>query len=162
MRPVAKVAVVIGGYVVAIVIASITVTVWRRLTDTADAQAAGGMYAFGDTLMFFFTFAVAAIPASGAALYFLRPVRVFWTILATIAIAIASTAVAAGLAYAFARTSAWGAFSVLRIFATFGFAIAFLVATLFAPRAGARWALLAATATEAAVGAYGVIAIFVR
>jgi hypothetical protein len=45
-----------------------------------DRQTSSGMVAFGDSILFLSVFAVTAIPATGAALFFLRPYPLFWRI----------------------------------------------------------------------------------
>ncbi len=70
MTPRIKVAAVLGGYVVAFLIASAVVAVYVAATSGADRQAYGAMYAFGDSLLFLAVFGVAAVPATAAALFF--------------------------------------------------------------------------------------------
>ena len=63
-----------------------------------DRQTYGAMYAFGDDLLFLAVSGVAAIPATGAALFFLRARRGFWKALSVASLATAATAIlAAGL-----------------------------------------------------------------
>jgi hypothetical protein len=50
------------------------------------------MYAFGDVLLYLGTFAVAAVPATAGALFFLRPYPRFWKALSATARVIAATA----------------------------------------------------------------------
>ena len=84
-----------GGYVLALLVAWAIVTTYIALTDGPDRQASGGMYAFGDSLLFLALFGVAAVPATGAALYFVRPFHAFWRALSVAALAITATGVAA-------------------------------------------------------------------
>ena len=122
------------------------------------------MYAFGDSMLFLGVFGVAAIPAAGAALYFLRSVRGFWRPLAIVGLLIAGTSVAAAVLYFVGRGTVpgstlqvWAGFSVLRILIAPLFGLAFFLAGLFAPTRSDRIALLIATAMEAA--AFGTIAV---
>jgi hypothetical protein len=67
----AKLGLVIGGYVAACLIASGVVYVWELFTQGPIAQASSGMYAFGDLLLFIGIFGVLALIPTGLALYFL-------------------------------------------------------------------------------------------
>src|SRR5882762_3914729 len=78
MRPLARVGLVLGGYVVAFVVASALVSVYVTATSGPDRQAYSGMYGFGDDLLFLAVFGIAVVPASGAALFLLKPYRAFW------------------------------------------------------------------------------------
>ncbi len=76
MSTIAKFGLVIGGYIVACVLASGVVYVYQLLTDTPVTQASSGMYAFGDLLLFIGVFGILALFPTGLALYFLiRAVR---------------------------------------------------------------------------------------
>src|SRR5690242_1891330 len=61
MRGYAKAGIVIGGYVLAFAIASAAVALHMATTNQADASAASGMYAFGDTILFVAVFGVVAL-----------------------------------------------------------------------------------------------------
>ena len=67
MRPIAKVGLVLGGYVLAVLVAFAVLTLYVAYTDGPDRQAYGAMYAFGDDLLFLWVFAVAATVPTGAA-----------------------------------------------------------------------------------------------
>ena len=75
MSKLTKLGVVISGYAVACLVASGAVYVNQLFTQNAAAQASGGMYAFGDLLLFIGVFGVLALLPTGLALYFL--VRAF-------------------------------------------------------------------------------------
>lgn len=66
-----KMALVACGYVAAFLFAFAILAVYTASTSTPDRSASSGMSAFGDSLLFLAVFAVAAIPATGAALFFL-------------------------------------------------------------------------------------------
>ncbi|MGE5664687.1 MAG: hypothetical protein ACM31I_10190 [Deltaproteobacteria bacterium] len=161
MRPFLKGAVVAGGYVAAFLVAFAAVAIRVANTSGPEAQAASGMYAFGDMLLFVAVFAVAALVPTGAALFFLRPYRPFWTALSASGLAVAVTGVAAPILFAVGRDATpsplatWAGFCVLRILVAPLLALAFLVCTIFSPHRSARFACLAATVMEAAVSAYG-------
>jgi hypothetical protein len=160
-RPFAKVGLVLGGYLVAFVVASVVVSLYVAATNGPDRQVYGAMYGFGDGLLFLAVFGIAAVPASGAALFLLRPHRSFWLALSVAALGIAATGFAALIAYVAARTAdppsvlhTWSAFAALRILVAPLFAMGFLLSGLFAPNRSSRIALLVATAVETIVFAY--------
>jgi hypothetical protein len=73
MRPVAKAGLVTLGFIAAFAIAWLVVGIYVAATSGPDRQSSSGMYAFGDSLLFLGAFGLAAVPATGAALFFLRP-----------------------------------------------------------------------------------------
>ena len=77
MSRLAKLGLVIGGYVLACLIASTVVYVWQLFTQDASAQASAGMYAGGDFLLLIAVFGVLALFPTGLALFFL--IRKFLT-----------------------------------------------------------------------------------
>ena len=99
MRPVTKISIVLAAYVVAVVIAVIAVTLNVAATSGPDYQASSGMLAFGDSLLFLAVFGVCEVPATGAALYFLRPYRSLWHVLACVALCIAATGIVTLVGY---------------------------------------------------------------
>lgn len=161
MKPVFKVAVVASGYIAALLLTSAVVAIRLANTNGPDAQASSGMYAFGDALLFVAVFGVSALVPTGAALFFLRPYRHFWTMLSALGLAVALTGVAAAIVFALGRHAApsplatWAGLSVLRILLAPLLALTFLVCTVLSPHASSRFALLAATVMEAAVSVYG-------
>jgi len=146
MRPIAKLSIVLLAYLAALLAAGLTVTIYAAATAGPDRQQAAGMYGFGDLLLFLAVFAVAAIPATIAALYFLRPYPRVWTVLSVAAVVAASTAVAASIEYLAKRPGA--GLAVLRILAAPGFALLYLLSGVIAPRRSARIVFFATTAAE--------------
>ena len=71
MSGLAKTGLVIGGYLLACLIASGAVYAYQSLNQSAAAQASAGMYAFGDLILFVAIFGVLALLPTGLALYFL-------------------------------------------------------------------------------------------
>jgi hypothetical protein len=67
----AKLGLVIGGYVLACLVAGITVYIYQLLTQDAAAQASSGMFAFGDLLLFIGVFVFLMLFPTGLALYYL-------------------------------------------------------------------------------------------
>jgi hypothetical protein len=159
MKSSLKVTVVAGGYVAAFLAASAAVAI-RMATTRGDPQAAGGMYAFGDSVVFVAVFGVLALVPTGGALYFLRPYRRFWMVLSLLCLAVAVTGLTAAILFAVGRhatpspLATWAGLSVLRILVAPLLALTFLVCALFTPHRSPRLAFLAATTIEAAVTAY--------
>jgi hypothetical protein len=160
MKPILKVGLIIGGYIAAFLIASVTIAIWIAMTSGPEARAASGMYAFGDALLFIAVFGVSALVPTGGALFFLRPYRRFWTVLSVMAVLFAITgSIAVGL-FAIGReptssVAVWAVFSVPRILAAPLFALAFLICAVISPSRSHRSILLLATIFEAAVSGYG-------
>lgn len=69
MSKLAKLGLVIGGYVAACLIASAFVYVWQQFTKDASAQASAGMYAGGDLILFIGVFGFLALIPTGLAVY---------------------------------------------------------------------------------------------
>ena len=68
----------------------------------------GGMAAFGDCILFLAIFAVASLPVTGAALFFLRPYPAFWRALAALAVVVALTGLVVLADSLATGPSAWG------------------------------------------------------
>jgi hypothetical protein len=92
-----KIAWVAGGYVGAFLLTVAIVAIYAASTSGPDPMASSGMYAFGDLLLFLAVFAIAAIPPTGAALFFLRANRLFWRGLLAATLVIALTGLVAAL-----------------------------------------------------------------
>jgi hypothetical protein len=156
-----KIGLIALGYVAAVLIACGVVAIHVATTSGPDAQASSGMYAFGDALLFIAVFGVCSLVPTGAALFFLRPYRRFWTVLAVVVLAVAVTGVTAAALFAIGRHATSSPLatlamaSVLRILVAPLLALAFLVFAAFSPYRAPRFALLAASGAEVAVSAYG-------
>ena len=149
MKPVAKVGIVFAGYIIAVAVAMLVLRVYVAATSSADRQTYGAMFAFGDDLLFLAVLGIAAIPATGAALYFLRSRRAFWVGLSVTALAVACTAVMAVVLFLGSRSGGgWAAIAPLRILVAPLFALFFLLAAAFAPMRSVRLRLLGASAIE--------------
>ena len=153
-----KFAFVIAGYLAAIVVAGVVVHLYILATDSPDRVASGGMYAFGDSLLFLAVAGVASLPATGAALVFLRAYRPFWTALSVAGVAWAASGAFALLALLAPHATAprsWlemlAALSPLRALIAPLFALVFLLAGIVAPIRWSRVTLLLVAATELAV-----------
>lgn len=66
-----KVAIVVGGYLIAFVMAAAAVALHAALTSQSAAQASAGMAAFGDLVLFVAVFGAVALAPTGAAIFFL-------------------------------------------------------------------------------------------
>ena len=76
MSKLTKLGLILGGYILACLLASGAVYLYQSLTDSAVTQASSGMYAFGDLLLFIGVFGILALFPTGLALYFvIRAVR---------------------------------------------------------------------------------------
>jgi hypothetical protein len=148
VRTSVKVGLVAVGYVGAVLVASAIVAIYVASTSGPDRQRYAVMYDFGDTLLFLAVFGVAAVPPTGATLFFLRSYRPIWRALSVAALAIAATGLAASI------LRSWSALAVLRILVAPLFALAFFLSGLFAPNRSSRIALFVATLIEAAIFAY--------
>jgi hypothetical protein len=71
MSKLAKLSLVIAGYVLACLAAGGAVSIYQRFTQSAAAQASAGMSAFGDLVLFIFLFGVFALFPTGLGLYYL-------------------------------------------------------------------------------------------
>jgi hypothetical protein len=158
MTPLAKVTLVVLGYLGALAIAFAAVTLYIASTNSPDRQTYAAMFEFGDSLLFLAVFGVAAVLPTSAALFFLRPYRPFWRVLSIAAVFMATIGVAAFFDFLAMRgtgphsvASVWSVLAVLRILISPLFVLAFLVSALFAPSRLPRNALLVATALEASV-----------
>jgi hypothetical protein len=157
-----RILVVFGGYGFALV-AALAVTGAHVVATSGPAwQGSSGMLAFGDTALFAGVFGVAAMPATCAALFFLRPVRRFWHVASIVALAIAATALVALVYYLVSPgTSAvgpWSGLALIRILLAPLLSATFLLALLFAPTRPPRLALLAASIVEAGVFVWAALA----
>jgi hypothetical protein len=168
MRASAKIGLVLAGYAGALLLAWAVVALYIAATNTPDRQASSGMYAFGDSLFFLAVFGVASVPATGAALFFLRPHRLFWRVLSVAALLIAVTGLAAAVDYhasqasgAGSAFSSWSDVAVLRVLVAPLFTLGFFLSGLFAPSRPTRIALFAATLVEGAAVA-SVVVLWVR
>jgi hypothetical protein len=160
-----KASVVLGGYVLALAVASAVVAVRLAATRGPDAQASAGMYAFGDLILFAATFGIVGLLPTALGLVFLRPCRLFWLGLSAAGLVIATTGAAAVALFAIGRAGpassplgSWAALAVLRILPAPLVAGAFLIAGLISPHRASRWALLAASGIEVGVCAYAAFA----
>jgi hypothetical protein len=70
MKPLLKITIVAGGYLVAFLVAYAAVAIHAALTINSAAQASAGMSAFGDLVLFVVVFIAVALLPTGALLFF--------------------------------------------------------------------------------------------
>lgn len=149
MNPLTKVCWVGAGYVLALAAAAAVVAGHLMLIGGPGNPAYSGMNAFGDSLLFLAVFGVASIPATAAALFFLRPCLAFWRVIKVVAIVVALTSLAAFIGMAIAPLSVAAGVAFIRILVAPVFTLGFLLAGFFAPDRASRIALFVATGIEA-------------
>jgi hypothetical protein len=71
MKPLFKVAIVAGGYLLAFLVGCAAVALHSALTSESGAKASDGMSAFGDLVLFVAVFGAVALVPTGVALFFL-------------------------------------------------------------------------------------------
>jgi hypothetical protein len=151
-----RILIVVSGYAVALLTALIVTRAHAVATSGPAWQGSFGMLAFGDTALFVGVFALTAMPATGAAFFFLRPFQTLWHVASIAALAIATSGVAALLDYLISPSTgaglgAWSALAALRILLAPLLAAAYFLALLCAPTRSTRLAFLAATVIETGV-----------
>jgi hypothetical protein len=156
VRAISKAGIVLALYAVAALSAAGVVWIYVAVNAGPDRDQYAGMAAFGDMLLFLGTFALASVPATGTALWFLRPVRAFWIALAALGLCSAMSGIVALLDYASPHLGAGGmlpealsALMSLRLLLAPCIGLGWLVAGLFAPSTGPRRILLGAAAVDA-------------
>ncbi len=152
MSKLRKASLVLAGYGIAPVAAAL---VDYLLTSIERANDPGGMAAFGDLLFFLGLTGLFALIPTALALYLLRPVALFWTLLAIACAALAATGpVAAILAPRLQAPDLPQFLALTRALGAPLIALGFLIVALIAPARGPRRVLLAAMALEGVTGAY--------
>jgi hypothetical protein len=162
-----KPAIVLAGYALAFAVAVLVIEL-RLRANAGNADAQGGMQAFGDALTFIFVFGTVALLPTGLALHYLRPLLKFWRALAVFALALAATALAAALVILASKQPQWQAaltlpavLAVLRLLLTPVIGPALAVGAYFAPDSRARWKLGIAAGVECAAGAAWFISLLI-
>lgn len=157
----AKVGIVVGGYVAAILLAFGVVSVYVHQTGGPDRTTYGAMYDFGDGLLFIAAFGVVSTFPTGLALLFLRQSRRFWFVLSLGALVVASTSLGTVVLLSMpsqtlsASLTAWSMLAFPRLFVSPFLAAAFGLSALFAPKSRFRWYLFGAASTEGFGCVYG-------
>jgi hypothetical protein len=168
-KPLLKALAVLAGYSAALFAACAAVYLRDLKFQGTDIQADAGMYAWGGAMLFAAVFGSVALFPTGLGLYFLRPLRVFWTILAIAALALAVTGPVCAVVVAFMSSlsnppfivQAFLFFSLMRVLGAPLLALALLLCACLAPTRFARWALVGATAIEGVAAAYSLVHWFI-
>ena len=158
-----KTGIVVVGYITAILLAFIVVSIYINQTSGIDRDAAAGMTAFGDSLLFIAVFGIVSIIPTGLALVFLRQSRKFWVVLSAVALVVASTSLAEVAVTVLAPLSVnpWAMLAFPRIFLSPFLAAAFGLAVWAAPGVRFRWCLFGAASMEGVSSIYGFVHWFV-
>lgn len=165
MSPWKKLALVIGGYAMALALAVLSVAIYDLRFSEADNQAMGGMIAGGEMMLGFAVFCLVAIVPTGLALWFLRGNRRIWSAFSAAGLAFAI----AGLAAVLMPLAARGAMAtvpalvfvgLLGIVQMLGSPLwigGFLLFAALAPAGDLRRRMLLAAAIETAVAACALV-----
>ncbi len=159
----ARSALVIGGYLAALIAAWVALISYVHITSGPDRNASSGMYAFADAMFFLSVLAAGSLAPTTLLLYFLRKSDALWRVFGSLVPAVAITGwLAVGdIAEAWGGAGFWSMLAVPRVFVAPLLAGLFLLVGMFSPnRASQRW-LFAATAIESITSVYGVIHWFV-
>lgn len=165
-----KIGIVIAGYVFAVVGASVALYVRLLFTDTAAAQAASGMYAFGDDMLFGGMLGLLSLIPTLLAFYFLRPLEKLWRWFAAACLVFALMGILLTLIGMVINGSGayhdpiWAVVSFLGLLHIFGvplFFAGFVVLAVIAPMGGSRRLMLFAAAAEMFTGLYTLVMLFV-
>jgi hypothetical protein len=155
----AKVAVVLIGYVLAVVAAVFAGYAYEAAVNKPGVDTSGGMYAWGSALQIFTAFGVAALVPTGLALWFIRKSEPAWRVLSRLGLAFAITGPMCGACFiALGNLKGphpeLGLFALIAVFRLIGspfLAIVFAIAALLAADKTSRWLLWIAAGIEAAV-----------
>ena len=153
LRPWVKTGLVLLGLTLALVIGGVVAAVRDHFSEVSAVEKAGGMYGFGQVLLFIAASGVAALIPLTVGLIWMRPVEKFWRGLAGVAVVSALTGIVALGANRVAGTST--AFWVLLAQARIGMmpltALALLACALIAPQPRHRWILIGAAACDSLI-----------
>lgn len=165
-----KIGIVIAGYIFALVGASAALYVRLLFIDKAAAQAASGMYAFGDDMLFLGMFGFLSLIPTLLAFYFLRPLEKLWRWFAAACLVFAVLGILLTLigmvinatgAYQNPIGAVVSFFGLLHIFGVPLFFVGFVVLTVLAPSGRSRRLMLFAAAAEMFTGLYALVMLFV-
>ena len=168
-KPLLKSLAVLVGYSAALFAACAAVYIRQLDTQGPDEQVSAGMSAAGDAMVFICVFGTVALAPTGLGLYFLRPLRIFWTFLAATVLALAATGPVCAVALELMRhlqdaptfLQVLTAVGVMRVIGSLLLAPAFLLSACLTPTRFSRWSLLGATAVEGLVAAYAFVHWFI-
>jgi len=163
MRTSTRLLAIVGGYGVAFALAILAVQVRLWLTDTPDAQASAGMYAFVDGMLFLAVLGLLSLLPTAALLTSFGSSRALWAAVAGLALIVAASGLVAVALFAAMRLrlpfasdptfETLAALSVLRLLPAPLIFLALTLAAAIAPPSLARRALMASLGVETLVGA---------
>lgn len=157
-----KIGLVLGGFFVALVGASIAAYLDGLLTERFQAQS-GGMVAGGQMFLFIGVFAFLSVFPIGLALFFLRSEKTFWNPFSIFAVALSLTGPVAEAFMTAVRTfhfwpqNAWAfviLIAMLRVFGSCVLAFGFFLFAFISPLPQPRVRLLIAAGIETALFLY--------
>jgi hypothetical protein len=153
LRPWTKAGLVSLGLGLALVLGGVVAAVRDYYSDVPAVEKAGGMYGFGQVLLFIAASGVAALIPLAVGLIWLRPVEKFWRVLNRVALASALTGLVALAANLFAgsSTNLWMLLAQARIGMMPLTALALLACGVIAPLPRHRWLLIAAATCDSLI-----------
>ena len=164
----AKVAVVAGGYAVAVVAGLAAGWLYDARVSKLPYDTSGGMYAGGEMLSSLAAFLVVALLPTLLALWFLRRNTRFWNVVAIVSVAFAGAGLLAILRPLVSQTSGKNVgdlvLELVRVSHLLGAPVwlaGFTLCAFLAPSRGSRWTLLTATAIEVVIGVCAAVHWFV-
>jgi len=157
-------AMVLGGYVLALVASIIAVAIYDRRFSPADNQAMGGMIAGGEMIYGTGVFVLASLVPTGLALWFVRRHRPTWSVFSIVCLAFALVGLAAVLGgIAMRGANRAGLVMLVDLFSLFqmlGSPLwigAFALFALLAPARDLRRRMLVAVAIEVVIAVCGAL-----
>jgi len=169
MTPRAQIALVAGGYALAVVAGMAAGWIYDARMAAMPYDTSGGMYAGGEALTVLGTFLVAALVPTVMALWFLRRNETFWNAVAVSSIAFAAAGLVAVLMPLVARPdtrhAAVALLSLLALAQLLGvplWSVSFALFAVLAPTRPVRRKLLFAVGIELVIGACAAVHWFVR
>ena len=162
-----KIAIVVGGYLLALGVACAVREAHIASTAGPDRTTYQAMYGFGDDLLFLGAFGGAGLVPTGVLLWFLRSRPWFWRVLSGLAVLVSITGLLAIVALLLPQKNVESAATMnmfllvpLRVLAAPVVASGFLLAGALAPSRNPRLVLLFAAACESALFVAGFFRIF--
>jgi hypothetical protein len=160
-----QLALVLGGYVLAVAAGVVAVVLYDRSFSPADSQAMGGMIAGGEMFLGAAVFGLVALVPTGLALWFSRGYPRLWSVFSIIG----PTFALAGLAMVITTMATRGAvptvpllalaefLGIVQMFASPLCFVAFLLFAALAPARHLRSRMLAGAAIEVAIAACALV-----
>jgi len=168
MSRLAKVGLVIGGYVAAIVAGVVAAGLYNARVATLPYDTSGGMYAAGESMYSLAAFLVVALVPTLLGLWFLRGHERFWNAVAVASLAFAAAGLLAVLTPLVFRNATTNTtlllVELLALSQLLGMPLWFLAIALFAllaPSRKTRRKLVAAAAVELVIGVCALVHWFV-